>query len=95
MSRGRSRRRRNKRRVGVRTGAGPGAGCMPRSLGHTASEQDLGQHMTDLSADGQDTLEFTDFLKLLGKLVKEKEGDDELRKAFEVFLLLLLLLLFL
>ena len=39
--------------------------------------------MKDLSADGVNTLEFPDFIKMLYKRIKQKDTDDELRAAFK------------
>merc|ERR1712215_297177 len=56
-----------------------------RSVGHNPSPGELEEGaMSSLSADGKDTLEFPDFLKLLAKTVKEKESDQELREAFHL-----------
>ena len=39
--------------------------------------------MKEISADGDNTLEFPDFIKMLYKRVKQKDSDDELRNAFK------------
>ena len=54
-----------------------------RSLGLDLTERELDQSMKDLSADGVNTLEFPDFIKMLYKRIKQKDTDDELRAAFK------------
>ena len=54
-----------------------------RSLGLDLTERELDQSMKDLSADGVNTLEFPDFIKMLYKKIKQKDTDDELRAAFK------------
>merc|ERR1711874_357946 len=54
-----------------------------RSLGHSPTDQELEEAIHQLAADGVDTLEFPEFLKLLARTVKEKESNQELREAFQ------------
>ena len=54
-----------------------------RSLGLDLTERELDQSMKELSADGVNTLEFPDFIKMLYKRIKQKDTDDELRAAFK------------
>ena len=61
-----------------------GLGRLLRSLGHSPTDTELDENIAELSADGADTLEFPDFLKLLGRKMKERDSDSELRAAFEV-----------
>jgi calmodulin len=56
-----------------------------RSLGQNPSEDDLAKMIQELHIDGQGTLEFPDFLKMMAKRMKDKESDQELRDAFRVF----------
>ena len=54
-----------------------------RSLGLGLTESELAQSMKELCADGVNTLEFPDFIKMLYKRIKQKDSDDELRNAFK------------
>ena len=54
-----------------------------RSLGLDLTESELAQSMKELCADGVNTLEFPDFIKMLYKKIKQKDSDDELRNAFK------------
>eukprot|EP00090_Calanus_glacialis_P039089 TRINITY_DN68073_c0_g1_i1.p1 TRINITY_DN68073_c0_g1~~TRINITY_DN68073_c0_g1_i1.p1 ORF type:complete len:161 (-),score=57.91 TRINITY_DN68073_c0_g1_i1:42-485(-) len=56
-----------------------------RSLGQNPSEEELAKMIQELLIDGQGTLEFPDFLKMMAKRMKDKESDQELRDAFRVF----------
>merc|ERR1711899_175757 len=58
-------------------------GRLLRSLGLDLTERELDQSMKELSADGVNTLEFPDFIKMLYKRIKQKDTDDELRAAFK------------
>ena len=55
-----------------------------RSLGQEPSKQELARMVADLEIDGNQTLEFPDFLKMISKQMKDKDGTDELREAFKV-----------
>ena len=56
-----------------------------RSLGQNPSEDELDKMIKELHIDGQGTLEFPDFLKMMSKRMKDKDSDQELREAFRVF----------
>jgi len=58
-------------------------GRLLRSLGLDLTESELAQSMKELCADGVNTLEFPDFIKMLYKRIKQKDSDDELRNAFK------------
>ena len=56
-----------------------------RSLGEEPNEAELKKIIKDLELDGQGTMEFPDFLKMMAKRMKDKDSDQELREAFRVF----------
>jgi len=58
-------------------------GMLLRSLGLDLTESELAQSMKELCADGVNTLEFPEFIKMLYKKIKQKDSDDELRNAFK------------
>merc|ERR1739838_280974 len=60
-------------------------GKLLRSLGQNPGEDELDSMIRELHIDGQGTLEFPDFLKMMSKRMKDKDSDHELREAFRVF----------
>merc|ERR1712021_135091 len=55
-----------------------------RSLGQNPTDADISRMLNDLKADDQGTLEFPDFLKMMSKMMKDKDPGNELREAFGV-----------
>ncbi|XVF15692.1 hypothetical protein REPUB_Repub09cG0177200 [Reevesia pubescens] len=51
------------------------------SIGEYMSHEDAQEVINDLDSDGDSMLDYQDFLKLM----KKEAGDDELKKAFEMF----------
>eukprot|EP00092_Neocalanus_flemingeri_P015026 GFUD01016230.1.p1 GENE.GFUD01016230.1~~GFUD01016230.1.p1 ORF type:complete len:161 (+),score=58.32 GFUD01016230.1:31-483(+) len=60
-------------------------GKLLRSLGQNPDEGELASMVKELDLDGQGTMEFPDFLKMMSKRMKVKDGDQDLREAFRVF----------
>ena len=60
-------------------------GKLLRSLGQNPGEDELDSMIRELHIDGQGTMEFPDFLKMMSKRMKDKDSDQELREAFRVF----------
>ncbi|MCD7466178.1 myosin I light chain Cam2 [Datura stramonium] len=56
-----------------------------RSLDQNPTEEELQDMINEVDADGNGTIEFTEFLNLMAKKIKETDGDEELKEAFKVF----------
>ena len=57
---------------------------LPRSFGIDLTDGELDKAMSELSADGIDTIEFPEFIKMISKKTKQKDSEEELRSAFMV-----------
>jgi len=56
-----------------------------RSLGKTASEDDLRKIIKDVVPAGGESLDFADFLELMGKHYAVADSEQYLREAFTIF----------
>nr|GMD80252.1 calmodulin-like protein 11 [Ipomoea batatas] len=56
-----------------------------RSLDQNPSEEELQDMINEVDADGNGTIEFTEFLNLMAKKMKETDAEEELKEAFKVF----------
>ncbi|GAA0139183.1 calmodulin-related [Lithospermum erythrorhizon] len=56
-----------------------------RSLDQNPSEEELQDMFAEVDADGSGTIEFTEFLALMAKKIKETDVEEELKEAFKVF----------
>ncbi|XP_057959223.1 calmodulin-like protein 11 [Malania oleifera] len=56
-----------------------------RSLDQNPTDQELQEMITEVDADGNGTIEFTEFLSLMARKMKETDAEEELREAFKVF----------
>jgi len=59
-------------------------GSLLRSFGIDLTDGELDKAMSELSADGIDTIEFPEFIKMISKKTKQKDSEEELRSAFMV-----------
>jgi len=57
-------------------------GTVMRSLGQNPTEAEL-QDMIEVEADGNDTIEFPEFLTMMAR--KDTDSEEEIREAFRVF----------
>ena len=60
-------------------------GKLLRSLGQNPGDDELASMIKELEIDGNATMGFPDFLKMMSKRMKDKDSDHELREAFRVF----------
>merc|ERR1712118_498477 len=58
-------------------------GTVMRSLGQNPTEAELQDMINEVDADGNGTIDFTEFLSLMAR--KMKDTEEELREAFKVF----------
>ncbi|XP_022846949.1 calmodulin-like protein 8 isoform X1 [Olea europaea var. sylvestris] len=56
-----------------------------RSLDQNPTEEELHDMIEEVDSDGNGTIEFTEFLNLMSKKMKETDADEELKEAFKVF----------
>ncbi|KAF3627290.1 Calmodulin-3 [Capsicum annuum] len=56
-----------------------------RSLDQNPTEEELQEMINEVDVDGNGTIEFTEFLNLMAKKIKETDGEEELKEAFKVF----------
>lgn len=59
-------------------------GTVMRSLGQNPTEGELQDMINEVDIDGNGTIEFTEFLGMMARKMKESDGEEELREAFRV-----------
>merc|ERR1712023_553583 len=60
-------------------------GTVMRSLGQNPTEAELQDMINEVDADGNGTIDFTEFLALMARKMKDTDTEEELREAFKVF----------
>jgi len=60
-------------------------GTVMKSLGQNPCESDLQDMINEVDVDGNGTIDFTEFLDMMTKHMKESDNEQELREAFKVF----------
>ncbi|XP_059317942.1 calmodulin-3-like [Lycium ferocissimum] len=60
-------------------------GTVIRSLDQNPTEEELQDMVNEVDADGNGTIEFTEFLNLMAKKMRETDGEEEFKEAFKVF----------
>lgn len=60
-------------------------GIVMRSLGQNPSVQELEEMVAEVDTNGSKTVEFTEFLEMMGKQLLEKNIEEEVRDAFAAF----------
>lgn len=60
-------------------------GTVMKSLGQCPAESDLLDMINEVDADGNGTIDFSEFLQMMTKHMKETDNECELREAFKVF----------
>ena len=60
-------------------------GAVMRSLGQTPTEAELTDMINDIDADGNGTIDFPEFLSLMGRKMRDSDTEEELIEAFKVF----------
>lgn len=56
-----------------------------RAIGQSSTANELTDMIREVDADGNDTIDFTEFLALMSRQMRQSDIDDELREAFRVF----------
>ncbi|KAL4297171.1 hypothetical protein GQ457_12G003840 [Hibiscus cannabinus] len=56
-----------------------------RSLDQNPSEEELQDMIREVDADGNGSIEFSEFLSLMAKKMQETDAEEELKEAFKVF----------
>ncbi|XP_047336213.1 calmodulin-like protein 8 [Impatiens glandulifera] len=56
-----------------------------RSLDQNPTEEELRDIISEVDADGNGTIEFSEFLTLMANKVKDSDAEEELKEAFKVF----------
>ncbi|VDN97980.1 unnamed protein product [Rodentolepis nana] len=56
-----------------------------RSLGHNPTREEIRQMMEEVDADGDGSIDFNEFLKVMTKKLDDCEPEREMQEAFEVF----------
>lgn len=60
-------------------------GTVMRSLGQNPTEVELKDMIREVDADGNGTIDFSEFLNLMARKMKDTDSDEELKEAFKVF----------
>ena len=60
-------------------------GTVMRSLGQNPTEAELQEMINDMDVDGQGIIEFSEFLNMMARKMKDTDGEDEIMEAFKVF----------
>ncbi|XP_074657402.1 uncharacterized protein LOC141910271 isoform X1 [Tubulanus polymorphus] len=60
-------------------------GTVMRSLGQDPSESELQDMINDVDIDGNGTIEFPEFLKLIAGKLNQPDAEEEIKQAFQVF----------
>lgn len=60
-------------------------GTVMRSLGQNPTEAELADMIHEVDADQSGTIDFSEFLTLMAKKMKETDTEEELIEAFKVF----------
>jgi calmodulin len=56
-----------------------------RSLGQNPTELELQDMINDFDTDENGTIDFTEFLTMMARKLKDAESEDEIKEAFKVF----------
>jgi calmodulin len=60
-------------------------GVVMRSLGQNPTEAELQEMIGEVDANGNGTIDFSEFLTLMVSKMKDTDTEEELREAFKVF----------
>eukprot|EP00915_Cephaloidophora_sp_WS-2016_P002573 GHVH01003451.1.p1 GENE.GHVH01003451.1~~GHVH01003451.1.p1 ORF type:complete len:151 (+),score=41.97 GHVH01003451.1:86-538(+) len=60
-------------------------GTVMRSLGQNPTEAELSDMINEVDVDGSGCMDFSEFLSLMARKMKDTDSEDELREAFKVF----------
>lgn len=56
-----------------------------RAIGQSPTANELQDMIREVDADGNDSIDFTEFLALMSRQMRQSDIEDELREAFRVF----------
>jgi calmodulin len=56
-----------------------------RAIGQSPTHAELQDMIREVDADGNDQIDFTEFLALMSRQMRQSDIEDELREAFRVF----------
>lgn len=56
-----------------------------RSLGQNPTETELRDMVSEVDADGNGTIDFSEFLTMMSRKIRDTDKDEEIREAFKVF----------
>jgi len=56
-----------------------------RSLGQNPTEAELVEMIQEIDADGNGTIDFPEFLKMMARKMQDTDTEEEIREAFKVF----------
>jgi calmodulin len=56
-----------------------------RAIGQSPTHNELQDMIREVDADGNDQIDFTEFLALMSRQMRQQDIEDELREAFRVF----------
>ncbi|PQM39270.1 calmodulin [Prunus yedoensis var. nudiflora] len=60
-------------------------GTVMRSLGQNPTEAELQDMINEVDADQNGTIDFSEFLNLMARKMKDTDSEEELKEAFKVF----------
>uniref|UniRef100_A0A7S1PFY3 Calmodulin n=1 Tax=Percolomonas cosmopolitus TaxID=63605 RepID=A0A7S1PFY3_9EUKA len=60
-------------------------GTVMRSLGQNPTEAELQDMINEVDADGSGTIDFAEFLNLMGRKMRDTDTEEEINEAFKVF----------
>ncbi|XP_055637087.1 calmodulin-alpha-like isoform X1 [Toxorhynchites rutilus septentrionalis] len=60
-------------------------GAVMRSLGQRPTEAELQDIILEIDADGNGTVDFSEFLTLMARTIRDDYTEEEIREAFRVF----------
>ncbi|RXK40414.1 calmodulin [Tremella mesenterica] len=56
-----------------------------RSLGQNPTEAELQDMINEVDADGNNSIDFAEFLTLMARKMKDTDSEEEIKEAFKVF----------
>ncbi|XP_020041769.1 calmodulin-like protein 3 [Castor canadensis] len=60
-------------------------GTVMRSLGQNPTEAELQGMVNEIDRDGNGTIDFSEFLSMMARKMKDTDSEEEIREAFRVF----------
>jgi len=60
-------------------------GTVMRSLGQNPTESELADMINEVDADGNGDIDFSEFLTMMARKMKDTDSEDEIKEAFKVF----------